>query len=109
MKKYAVQAYTVCKGGIWGHRRGGGLKQIKHLPQSPFTGQFVKITTFDIAFCQTNLSTNRAYELCYQRRHHIVLNTTTTLLTFVSAALPLRSLVGIIVPLERSAVIGNIQ
>jgi hypothetical protein len=29
-----VYAYTVCKGGgVWGHRRGGGLRQKKHLPQ----------------------------------------------------------------------------
>ncbi len=34
----------MCKVGgvIWGHRRGEGLKQIKHLPQSPFTGQFLR-------------------------------------------------------------------
>ncbi len=39
--KYTAYSYTVCKGGgVWGHRRGGGLGQIKHLPQSPITGQF---------------------------------------------------------------------
>jgi hypothetical protein len=27
-------------GGLWGNRRGGGLRQIKHLPQSPLTSQF---------------------------------------------------------------------
>ncbi len=26
--------------GVWCHRRGGGLRQIKHLLQSPFTGKF---------------------------------------------------------------------
>jgi hypothetical protein len=36
---YAAYTYTVCKGGVW----GGSLRQIKHLPQSPFTGQFFKI------------------------------------------------------------------
>jgi hypothetical protein len=42
VNKYTVYTYTVCKGreGIFGHRRGGVLKQIKHLPQSPITGQF---------------------------------------------------------------------
>jgi hypothetical protein len=28
----------------------------KHLPQSPFTGQYFSITTFGIAFYQSNLS-----------------------------------------------------
>ncbi len=37
--------------------RDGGLRQIKHLPQSPLTGQFFQITTFGIAFYQSNLST----------------------------------------------------
>ncbi len=36
--------------------RGGGLRQIKHLPQSSFTGQFFQITTFGIAFYQSNHS-----------------------------------------------------
>ncbi len=34
-----VYTYTVCKGGggvIWGRRREASLRQIKHLPQSPF-------------------------------------------------------------------------
>ncbi len=41
VNKYTVYAYTVCKGGggLWGHLRGGGLRQIKQLPQSHFTGQ----------------------------------------------------------------------
>jgi hypothetical protein len=45
VNKYTVYTYTVVKGGgIWGHRRRGGLTQIKHLPQSPLTGQrhFIK-------------------------------------------------------------------
>ncbi len=48
----------MCKGGVgvWGQRRGGGLRQIKHLPQGPFSGQFFKVMTFGIAFYQTNLS-----------------------------------------------------
>ncbi len=52
LKKYTRKQ---CKGGggVWGHRRGGGLRQIKHLPESPFTGQFFKITTF----YQSNLFT----------------------------------------------------
>ncbi len=54
---YTVYTYTVCKGGVWGHRRGGGLRHIKHLPQSPFTGNFFYITTFGIAFYQSNVST----------------------------------------------------
>ncbi len=36
---------------------GGGLRQIKHLPQSPFTSIFFQITTFGLAFYQSNLST----------------------------------------------------
>ncbi len=28
------------RGGVWGQRRGGGLRQIKHLPQNPITCQF---------------------------------------------------------------------
>jgi hypothetical protein len=40
VNKYTVYTYTVCKGGgVWDHRRGG-LRQIKHLPQSPFIGKF---------------------------------------------------------------------
>ncbi len=39
---YTVNTYTVCKGrGVWGYRRGGGLRQIKYQPQSPFTGKFL--------------------------------------------------------------------
>ncbi len=34
-----------------------GPQTDKHLPQSPFTGQFIWITTFGIAFYQSNLST----------------------------------------------------
>jgi hypothetical protein len=44
----------VCRGGgegeVWGHRRGVGLRQIKHRPPSPFTGKF------GIAFGESNLS-----------------------------------------------------
>ncbi len=36
---------------------GRGLQTDKHLPQSLFTGQCFYITTFDIAFYQSNLST----------------------------------------------------
>ncbi len=37
VKKYTVYTYTVCKGrGIW----VSGPQTDKHLPQSPFTGQF---------------------------------------------------------------------
>ncbi len=36
VNKYTVYTYTVCKGGgVWGHMRGGGLRQLRHLPQSP--------------------------------------------------------------------------
>jgi hypothetical protein len=35
-----------------------GLRQIRHLPQSPFKGGFFKISTFGIAFYQCNLSTH---------------------------------------------------
>ncbi len=59
VNKYTVYTYTGCKGGVWGHRRRGGLIQIKNLPQSSFTGQFFYITTFGIAFYQSNLSTGR--------------------------------------------------
>ncbi len=33
-----------------------GSQTDKHLPQSPFTGEFLKITTLGIAFYQSNLS-----------------------------------------------------
>ncbi len=43
VNKYTVYTYTLCKGGEYGVIGGkGGLKQIKHLPQSPFTGQFFR-------------------------------------------------------------------
>jgi hypothetical protein len=45
--------------GVWGHKRVGGLRQIKYLPQRPFTGQFFLITAFGIEFYQSNLSTVR--------------------------------------------------
>ncbi len=32
---------------------------MKHLPLSPFTGQLYQVTTFGIAFYQSNLSTGR--------------------------------------------------
>ncbi len=37
----SILTYTECKGkeGVLGHRRGD--RQIKHLPQSPFTGKFL--------------------------------------------------------------------
>jgi hypothetical protein len=38
--EYTVYTYTVRGRGVWFHRRGGGLRHIKHLPQSPFTGKF---------------------------------------------------------------------
>jgi hypothetical protein len=34
-----------------------GLRQIKHLPQSPFTCKFFWMTTFCIAFYQSHVST----------------------------------------------------
>ncbi len=37
-EKYTVYTYTVCKRGIW----GSGPQTVKHLPQSPFTGQFFR-------------------------------------------------------------------
>jgi hypothetical protein len=50
MNKYTEYTYTVCvRGGVIGGE--GGLKQIKHLPQIPFAGQFC------IAFYPSNLST----------------------------------------------------
>jgi hypothetical protein len=33
----------------------------KHLPQSPFTGHFFKMTTFFIAFYESYLSTQQTY------------------------------------------------
>jgi hypothetical protein len=44
--------------------RGGGLRQIKHLPLSPLTGQFFQITTFGNAFYQSNLSTVAVFVSC---------------------------------------------
>jgi hypothetical protein len=43
---------------VWGRTRRG-LRQKKYLPQSPFRlrGKFCYITTFGIAFYQSNLST----------------------------------------------------
>jgi hypothetical protein len=40
VNKYTVYTFTVCKGGrgLW----GSGSQTDKHLPQSPFTGQFFK-------------------------------------------------------------------
>ncbi len=47
--EYVIVLYNThiqeCKGwgrGGWVRRRGGDLRQIKHVPQSPFTGQFFK-------------------------------------------------------------------
>jgi hypothetical protein len=41
VNKYTIYTYTGCKvGGVWGHRRGGALRQIEPLPLSPYTGQF---------------------------------------------------------------------
>ncbi len=62
--------------GVGGHRRGEGLRQIKHLPQSPFTCKFFLITTFGIAFYQFNLSTDTTFRekspardrVCYEER-----------------------------------------
>jgi hypothetical protein len=39
VNKYTVHVYSV-RGEVWYQRRGGGLRHVKHLPQSPFTGQF---------------------------------------------------------------------
>jgi hypothetical protein len=36
--KYSVNTYTVCKGRGW----GSGPQTDKHLPQSPFTGHFIR-------------------------------------------------------------------
>jgi hypothetical protein len=33
--------HTQCvRGNVWGYSNGGGVRQIKHQPQSPFTGPF---------------------------------------------------------------------
>ncbi len=43
LNKYTVYTYTLIqceRWGVLGHRRGGGIRQIKHLPPSPFTGKF---------------------------------------------------------------------
>ncbi len=54
--KYTVYTYTECKvGGV----RGSGPQTDKHLPQSPFTGQYFLMMTFCIAFCYSYLSTIR--------------------------------------------------
>ncbi len=49
-----VNKYTVRGGGVWGHRKGGGLRQMKHLPQSPFTGKFFRLR--HLLFYRSNLS-----------------------------------------------------
>jgi hypothetical protein len=59
-------------GGVWGHRRGGGLRQMTHLPQSPGTSKFfLYITTFAIAFHQSNLSMAECKQSNCRRRHSI--------------------------------------
>jgi hypothetical protein len=40
VNKYTVYIYTVCKGAGMGPKEGRGPRTDKHLPQSPFTGQF---------------------------------------------------------------------
>jgi hypothetical protein len=68
VNKYTVYTYCIqfVRGGVCSHRRKGrgGLRQIKHLPQSPFTGQIFWTTTFGIAFFQSNLSTPQTYTHC---------------------------------------------
>ncbi len=50
------------RGGEYGVMGGqGASRQIKHLPQSPFTGKVFYITTFGVAFYQSNLSMVNAY------------------------------------------------
>ncbi len=39
--QYTRILYSVGR-GVWGHRRGGGLGKIKHLPQSTFTGKLFR-------------------------------------------------------------------
>jgi hypothetical protein len=39
----------------WGWVWGSGPQTDKHLPQSPFTGEFFKMTTFCIAFYESYL------------------------------------------------------
>ncbi len=62
VKKFTVFTYTVCNGGggggIWGHGRGGGGPQTDETPaaKSSYRSIFY-ITTFGIAFYQSNLST----------------------------------------------------
>jgi hypothetical protein len=51
--------YTVGKGGGMGVIGVEGLRQIKYLPQSPFTGQFFLDNDNSIAFYQSKLSTRR--------------------------------------------------
>ncbi len=44
VNKYTVYTYTVCKGEgrVWGHMRGGGLRQIKHpVANSPYKSIFL--------------------------------------------------------------------
>jgi hypothetical protein len=53
VNKYTLYTYSVCKGGVW----GSGPQTEKHLPQSPFTGEFFQMTTFCIAFYKSYLST----------------------------------------------------
>jgi hypothetical protein len=38
VNKHTVYTFTVYRGVVRGHLRGGGLRQIKHLPQHPCTG-----------------------------------------------------------------------
>ncbi len=53
VNKYTVYTHTVCGGGYG----VCGPQADKHLPQSPFTGQFFEMTTFCIVFYESFLST----------------------------------------------------
>ncbi len=60
--KYTVYTYTVCKGGEYG---GSGPQTDKHLPESPFTGQF--FIWWHYALSSMSLIFLRRYSICYWR------------------------------------------
>jgi hypothetical protein len=70
VNKYAVYTYTVCKGrGVLGSRP----QTDKHLPPSPFTGQFFQMATFSMSLIflrghvfVSNIDSRECYIYIYQ-------------------------------------------
>jgi hypothetical protein len=68
VNKYTVYTYTVCKGWeAWGDRWVGGFRQIKHLPQNPFTGKFrerhLTLHSISLIFLRVHLNKNNLFQV----------------------------------------------